>query len=410
MSEVNYFFDIHCHALNFSHPNLFAFFKRKWTIALLASPLAPVATTFLREKVKKIENLFSLMENDIGDFLLITEYFLKDWLKNSPLTIGKTIFSKIVLTPLMMDFGYKGLKANCFYNITPQKPIADQVIDLFNGIKKYCQNELILEKGKVQSVPQTKPNKLFEIYPFLGINTQNYTVQEIETLLNKYFDNYSHHHPSLYAQMGEFNGNIEEMGSNFFAGVKVYPPLGFDPWPERDSEEMVKVKYLYEYCCAKEIPITTHCSEGGFTIDENAKDYTSPLKWEVVLSNYKNLKLNFAHFGRQDKKLGLIPNREWETIILNLISSYDQVYTDFSYRGINDEYYNELNKLINRHPNKDKIKLRILFGSDFMINLLDINSYNDYLKKFIASPLADSDKILFSAINPNRFLFGPEKK
>ena len=40
-------------------------------------------------------------------------------------------------------------------------------------------------------IPTTKESKLFEIYPFLGLNTANYTLTEMkDQLLNKYFSEY----------------------------------------------------------------------------------------------------------------------------------------------------------------------------------------------------------------------------
>lgn len=412
----NYFFDIHCHAMNFSHPNLFAFLKRKWTIAMLASPLAPIANILLKKKVEKISNLFSLMENDIADFFLIMEYFLKRDLKNdSSLVMGDTTFKKIVLTPLMMDFGRKDIKSDSFYNIAPKKPIVEQVVDVFNGIKKYCENELQIETKKY--ISKKKEGKLFEIYPFLGINTKNYEPEDknaspeakVKELLDKYFSDYNHERQSLYNNMGAFTGNIDDMHSNFFAGIKVYPPLGFDPWPE-DENELARVKCLYQYCCDKKIPITTHCSEGGFALDNSAEDYTSPAKWKTVLANpkFEKLRLNFAHFGRQGRKWYGVKKHDWEDTILKLILSYDNVYADFSYRGCDDGYYDDLKKLIDRQGDKNKLKQRILFGSDFMINLLDIDSYNQYLDGFIGTgnPIATDDRILFCSTNPERFLFG----
>jgi len=408
------FYDIHCHAMNFSHPNLFAFLKRKLTIVIMASPLAPVAKFFFRTKFNRVINLFSLMENDIADFFLIMEYYLKKMLQGSPIKIGDTIYDKIILTPLMMDFGYKGIKGGIFYDVAPQKPIVEQVVDIFNGIKKYSENELIVKSdGMIGYTAAQKDNKLFEIYPFLGINTKNYTYKEVENLLVKYFSDYNCDRKSLYENMGKFNGNIDETGSNFFAGIKVYPPLGFDPWPAANSSEFAKVKCLYHYCCEKKIPITTHCSEGGFSIDKNAEENSSPKRWKHVLkkSEFKDMKINFAHFGRQDKTFGIIPKKEWENTILELIGTNENVYADFSYRGVDEKYYLYLNNLIDKqsdHAFKKKLRQRILFGSDFMINLLDVDSYNDYLRQFaeVTGSVSDEDKNLFCSSNPEDFLFG----
>lgn len=343
MSEAK-FYDAHCHFMNLSHPNFLAFLQR------LNLPLLMLFGPFLLQRnYNKIKNLLSVMENDLGTLFLIMERFLLEdeglW-ENGILKIGGNLYSKIVLTPLMMDFGYKGrTDPGIYYNFPSQKPIAEQVCDLFNGIRKYTKES---------------KNRLFEIYPFLGLNTQNYPLddetgakviqrpdleklndplrqkvkyniatgkltfygkmlkkeqqalemlfdndqdkhavkllfdksQKIKTrttlrkLLDKYFADYHALPEELAAKMGKFTGNIDRMGCNFFAGIKVYPPLGFDPWPEDDPEELAKVKLLYEYCSAKRIPVTSHCNSGGFVVTDKklSKKITSPERWERVLN------------------------------------------------------------------------------------------------------------------------------
>ena len=56
-------------------------------------------------------------------------------------------------------------------------------------------------------------------------------------------------------------------------------------------------------------------------------------------------------------------------------------------------------------PNPELYK-KILFGSDFSINLLasKVNSYNEYLKAFQVAKLSYKDYLC--EFNPERFLFG----
>ena len=84
------------------------------------------------------------MENDIGNLFLILEYYLtKDGtVKNGGLTIDNTEYNTIVLTPLLMDFGYRNIRSDTYYSIPPEKPIIEQTIDVFNGIRKYRNFEL----------------------------------------------------------------------------------------------------------------------------------------------------------------------------------------------------------------------------------------------------------------------------
>jgi predicted TIM-barrel fold metal-dependent hydrolase len=50
------------------------------------------------------------------------------------------------------------------------------------------------------------------------------------------------------------------------------------------------------------------------------------------------------------------------------------------------------------------IEDKILFGTDFMINLTSIASYVDFYKLFEESPLNETQKHRFGSINPKKFL------
>lgn len=360
MSIPQHFYDIHCHAFNLSHANLIAIIKRVFSklarvsnkrylrilfrifmpiasipasvilviisvaFSLFPAKMQKIGMKFLRFLgLNKVINLLSAMQNDLGSLFILMEKDMKTLSKNEGhLEVGGSTYNKIVLTPLMMDFGYKGI--DCFPNIhyeVYEKPIVEQAIDLFDGIKKYRNNN---------------PNGIFEIYPFLGLNTQNYpfndetsdtmdnklnlsklptelknkidylhprfhfkgkmTQDEMErlksvfkgkvdkdriqrifeksqnigkrstlkNLLDKYFKKFSQEKAddryaklkNEFLKMEKFDGNIEaeEFGNYNFAGIKVYPPLGFNPWPERPEKDVIeleKVKLLYSYCQKK---------------------------------------------------------------------------------------------------------------------------------------------------------------
>jgi len=395
------FFDIHCHAMDLSHPNLLAFIKRlPWRAILLLSPIL----MFLGgKKLERVSNLLSIMENDIGGIFLIMEFYLKHdaQIQNDLLTNYDTI----VLTPLLIDFDYKNIRTETYYKIPPEKPIVDQTIDVFNGIKKYCFNELVQISSEDYDIQPRKNKPIFEIYPFLGINTRYYELGKIDKMLDKYFGTYAgseESYKALQTNLGKFDGNIDNLGSNFFAGIKVYPPIGFDPWPE-DNGQQQKVNKLYQYCCDKNIPITTHCSDGGFILDKNAEAYTSPARWQKVLERYPTLKINFAHFGYQGNTLFFFPNLKWQREIVKLMQNYRKVYTDFSYRAFRDDYYKSLIEVVGSNQ---RLLERTLFGTDFMINLLSIDSYNEYLKIYRTTKnLGDEEKERFCSTNPWNFLF-----
>ncbi len=392
------------HAFNLSHPSLLAFIQRLkiHRYLILNSFLGPLASLLIGANFNKVKNLLAVMENDIGSYFLMLEEYLKKGgdnalLRDGKLYIGGNVYSSIVLTPLMMDFGYKGIKDNkdIYYNQPPQKPIVEQVVDVFNGIKKYQEKS---------------PHKIFEIYPFLGITPINYDMGRIEKMLEKYFGGYHGSRDDFKRNIGAFDGDIEHLGSNYFSGIKLYPPLGFDPWPD-DAQERKKVECIYDYCCQKHIPVTAHGSEGGFVVvspPKLAKQYASVSKWESVLSEYPELRLNLAHFPIGEKTLWLFPRTKRLKETLHLVKNYPNVYVDFSNRAIKVQYYTDLAKLIKEESDKHQFDLskRILFGSDFMINLMSIESYNYYLEIFSGSGSFNAkEKDDFCSTNPGQFIF-----
>jgi predicted TIM-barrel fold metal-dependent hydrolase len=117
------------------------------------------------------------------------------------------------------------------------------------------------------------------------------------------------------------------------------------------------------------------------------------------------LKVNFAHFGLERNLFRVFPKRKWEKILLKFITDYPNVYVDFSSLAFDHDYYSYLEDLIRSHRHGETLKERILFGSDFMINLIWIDSYNQYLSTFFNTPHISDEKERFCSINPERFLF-----
>lgn len=474
------FYDVHFHCMDLSHPNLTAFIDRIVEGAVIDSddiknivkklkwarfvPLPPVllscfseriirkAKKIIREKdllkgAKKARNLLSFMENSIEFDFLIMEYFLKNKrpdgnteftppvVNGNKFVIGDSAFNKIVICPLVIDFGYKNLtQTGVYYNIPPQKPVTRQVKDLFNAIHAYYHNNITITtlEGNMQTggKPLTKfalektgfnPDKLFEIYPFFGITPDNYDYDSIAVMLKKYFSGFSRddkpfeRYYKLNSAMGRFDGELDnaEKCRNIFAGIKVYPPLGYDPWPDdcpecADNEKngkpcdcnKAKVKLIYETCVGLNIPMITHCSNGGFKVSSDYLKFTSPSeRWAEVLRNYPGLKIDFAHFGSDDDS--------WTaSIIEHILKVGSNVYTDFSCNTEDDIYYRELDNLIGNSDNPERLSERILFGTDFMINMLWTESYNSYLKCFMETDNFKQIKLRFCRENAERFLFG----
>jgi hypothetical protein len=452
------------HAFNLSHPNLSVFFNREdllnkvigglnfiksflLIIALaVLSPLIALCLLLyalftmqnLKRVIKKLINYIldlksisgavnqifrtlSFYEIPMEYQFLVLDYYLRSKEpkfnhESDQLTIGKERYDKIVLCPLVIDFGRKNIPAGFFYNFSPKSPIANQVGDLLYAIRTYYRFDIEEINGKLRlsseiNLEEGKRTKLFEIYPFMGLDPQNHDKwEDIKSLLDKYFTDFEKDESAetrrnkLFAKMGERDSNMynptEGYYYNIFAGIKVYPQLGFDPYPN-DLEKREKVEKLYEYCINKRIPIISHCSDGGYKPEDN-DELTSPMgKWKKVLEReeFQNLTLCFAHFGSQKSR-----KTQWRDAIVELTKIYPNVYTDISCNDMTPEYYKELEKLFNAQ--NPQLHERVLFGSDFSINMLasEVQSYNQYLKAFSDAEL--THQVDLCEHNPEKFLFG----
>jgi hypothetical protein len=188
----------------------------------------------------------------------------------------------------------------------------------------------------------------------------------------------------LHSNNEVFNRLWQLSTDNIYWGIKVYPRLGYSPANFIDYPHL---KDVYAKCIQKEIPVLSHCSEGGMAIadyynyiryeldlnkppdlapdeydlagaDNRFTDnYAAPANWKAVLDTpgLSNLKICLAHFGGYPtwRELGLFKDIEklmtnpkpskdeskkihrykhWILSIAEMInnSQYPNVYTDLA--------------------------------------------------------------------------------
>jgi len=413
------FYDVHCHLMNLSHPAFVSIIEsmRHRPREVIYSQLASfdyLASSLLKRGGEHLRNLLAVMDNDCADILFLMEDDLagqfsvskgnRAFKEEPPLRDGVfhmagQEFSSIVLTPLVMDFSTPAsLTPDTYYKRPPRKPIDAQIIDVMYAIRKYVE---------------ARPEGMLRVYPFLGVNTKNHSLEGLARFLDTWFSKYTRDEAVLerrFRAAARHGTEIEAQDFGLFAGIKLYPPLGFDPWPD-DPEEREKVDLLYSFAESRRIPITTHCDDQGYRILslEESLLYTAPSRYEAALEQHPDLVLNFAHMGK--RHIRAIRGKEqadWRKEIFDFIRRYPNVYTDFSFVGVEPQFYEELAKVLADLDPDDarNIARKILFGSDFSINLLKIRSYRDYMEYFSQGPLADELKLSFCARNPRNFLFG----
>lgn len=282
-----------------------------------------------------------------------------------------------------------------------EKVITPLVMDFDSGASVI---KLRAQADRLRSAAKNNTSKV-KILPFLGIHPGR---PDVETLLADY-----------QVQSVAKRGGYSKTGTGDFIGIKLYPPLGFDPYPDNDPS--LKASYLtfYDKLADMEIPVTVHCQKGSFELTRQTELYTNPLNWELVLQEMRpeqanKLRINFAHFGGEDgvknavwferkdgNQLGFLENEfkkitpdGWTYSIIRMIKKYDNAYADISAFDFSDEQalasFHWLLDQDRKGQLKDlgphKLEDKLLWGSDYpMILGGDTLNYAMLLLKFMGA-------------------------
>lgn len=172
---------------------------------------------------------------------------------------------------------------------------------------------------------------------------------------------------------------VEEFG---FAGVKLYPPMGFRPWdntditfdgafrkPRRGGPALDdELERLYTWCVAEGVPIKAHANN-SIAADVCTGQYANPANWRDVLNRFPELRLNLAHFGGFDEEHADDPcgdpGENWEQTLSEMLGRYPNLYFDLGYwtDAAKDERVIERTRaLLEAYP----VALeRMMYGSDW---------------------------------------------
>ena len=213
-----------------------------------------------------------------------------------------------------------------------------------------------------------------------------------------------------------------------FAGIKVYPPMGYLPSHPR-------LMSVYEECELTGMPVTTHCSfatvhttkhhlkniegteiqaghhqkrtttSGWFWSKKDYSWFSHPKKWEPVLEAYPKLTLNLGHFGGNEEWRKFVDGKDnaWVTRIIDMMHRYPNVYADISYTLFDRRVYAVMKDLL---ENNEVVRNRTLYGSDYYMVVLD--GHFRHTKRGFEVAMGDDIMRQISIVNPRRFLFGTE--
>jgi len=298
-----------------------------------------VGAANLRAALKKERNFLRFFEREIPDNILWLEQQIRDALDDNDVSSDLKACGydrkRIVVTPLVMDF---------------DKNLLDTEIG--GDVKSVKQFERLVEAIHTA-------NSNIEIYPFAGLalnklDSGDQALADFQEWWNR---------NSLSAQQ-RLKGKTEKlMHPGKAIGIKLYPPLGFNPYPEPLQLRKQYLKF-FQWCVDEDIPITVHCQESSFTAaqdrdqqdrDQQDRDQinkrTHPRNWERLLKDnpqLSSLRINFGHFGgsKQFKEMlggaegsgsSQAQEQNWTMAICRLLCQYPNTYADISAFGLEDD-------------------------------------------------------------------------
>ena len=122
-----------------------------------------------------------------------------------------------------------------------------------------------------------------------------------------------------------------ESGSTIFAGIKMYPPLGYKPFDDRfgikDSEGKYtgnRIEKFYELCNEKKVPVLAHCSPGGIVTHDSRK--------YMEFDKKENELIKFDHAGEKTKNEYNKLKEERERLQKYIDSNWDDASDSMSFR------------------------------------------------------------------------------
>lgn len=225
-------------------------------------------------------------------------------------------------------------------------------------------------------------------------------------------------HPERLGLLSIVRKYIEE---EHFAGLKMYPPLGYYPFDERLNQ-------VFAYVQENQIPITSHCARGGVFYKGNITDdmlkhpitgkvyqkrrnkfftdiYTNPDNYEYLLQKYPNLKLNLAHFGGFDEWTKYLQNSldednelSWFEKVKALLIKHPNLFTDISYTL----YDKDLIPLLKTTLQEEALRDKILFGTDYYMVEQELSEKEFSIN--LRANLGEQEYKQIAEINPKRFL------
>ena len=318
----DYFIDTHCHLFNIEDIPLYATIANVKNLPNLL--LAAGALLSAHRYVLNQRSLFlDFFDNRRKDNAIKLVNEIRAAIDSCPATKNR----QIILTPLVMDF------------------------DMIGNKKHYSRENVLYQiKRLKEEVIEAQLDKKALILIFAGFDLRKLNDNtDANNFLKQFFKEAGGLEPISKRK------NPADLSNGDIAGIKLYPPIGFNPFSGTPGSQIdPNYKKFYEFCIQYNLPITVHCQSGsyhGFDVNKPfIEKHAHPKNWEKVMKaiDGNKLKINFAHFGGEENiksavlpdpahsELGKFGPRDefkkgsWIHSILTMLKTYQNAYADIS--------------------------------------------------------------------------------
>lgn len=215
-----------------------------------------------------------------------------------------------------------------------------------------------------------------------------------------------------------------------FAGVKLYPPVGFKPLKNEGisfqsvarapAEGAAAIDWelhaLYRWCNDNGVPIKAHANN-SIGRGECTALYASPENWRPVLETYSDLRINLAHFGGFDEtdpdndECKPDDPRDWEALTAELVRDFENIYLDVGFWTdvVRETPGREARLKATRNLLREvpRIADRIMYGSDWSM-IGRVVGHETYLAEIQLAAVEigfdDTELAKFESENAQRFM------
>jgi len=349
----NLFTDCHCHLFNIVDIPLYATLEGKVEMGTLkrlvgafaagGAILSGLGVNLLERK----EEFIRFFERSIENNIIWLSMQVRDAVPDK----------KILMTPLVMDFD--PVHAQKPGSSLSEPDVEDQLKRLIEAIRNTAD--------RCHDV---------SFCPFMGLDLRKLEnssrgLPEIQRLWKDYGTTASQR-------------RAEPLKSGAVFGIKLYPPIGFNPNPS-DNDRKERYLEFYKWCCEHDIPLTTHCqgASGSFSVGKKSREVNRITHgknwWHLFKTNpdIQDLRINFAHFGGEEGVEDLIDwfgvdKDSWTYYLIRLLKKFPNTYADISaYDFSDDDACENLQKLLKLDKKGEfdvegeyRLSDKLLWGSD----------------------------------------------